>query len=139
MVLGTSIVLHMQLWSIWKRAAVLAAPVTVEAVLRTLMRTTDTLIAGFLSPAAVASVGIGDSFSRIVNRVGGGLGDATIVLSSQDTGAEAFANRNEAITQAFLIGFLVGFPFIVFGFLFSHSAIALLGADPEVIRLGGSI
>lgn len=125
------------LWSIWKRAVALAAPVTVEHVLRTLMRTTDVLAAGLLSPAAVAGVGIGDSFSRIGNKVGGGFGAATIALSSQDTGTEAFATRDEAIAQAFLIGFLAGVPFVLFGLLFSHFAVALLGADDEVIRLGG--
>lgn len=83
---------------IWKKAVALTAPVTIENVFRTLMRTTDVVVARTLSPAAVAGVGIGDSFSRIVNRVGGGLGDPTIALSSQDTGADATENRDKAIT-----------------------------------------
>lgn len=101
------------------------------------MRTTDILVAGMLSPAAVAGVGVGDSFSRIVNRVGGGLGDATIALSSQDTGADALDNRGEAISQALLLGFLAGIPFVFFGLAFSELAIAILGAERDVVRLGG--
>ena len=101
------------------------------------MRTTDVVVAGLISPAAVAAVGVGDSFSRIVNRVGAGLGDATIALSSQDTGADAYENRDEAIAQALGLGVLAGVPFVAFGLLFSYSAVALLGAERDVVRLGG--
>lgn len=101
------------------------------------MRTVDVLVAGLFSPAVVAAVGVGDSFGRILNRIGGGLGDSTIALSSQDTGVGALKNRDEALSQAFIIGVLLGIPFAIFGPLLSSSLIALLGAEPDVIRMGG--
>lgn len=108
-----------------------------EKVLRSLMRTTDVFVAASISPAAAAAVGIGDSFNRIVNRVGNSLGDATIALSSQDTGVEALGNRDEAISQSLMMSFALGFVFVVFGLLFSFTAIELMGAETAVIRLGG--
>lgn len=113
-----------------------------EQVLRTLMRTTDLIVAGFFSPAAVAAVGIADIYSRLSLRFGIGIGDAAIALSSQDTGADADANRNQAVTQALLLGILGGIPFMVFGLLLNEHAIAILGfltedeAMAEVVRFG---
>lgn len=108
-----------------------------EHFLRTLMRTTDVIVAGTFAPAAVAAVGLGDIYSRILTRIGLAIGGGTIALSSQDTGSGAVENRNEAVTQAFLLGFLVGIPFLILGVLVSSWAIAVLGAEQEVVRLGG--
>lgn len=102
-----------------------------EQVLRTLMRTTDLIIAGFFSPAAMAAVGLADIYARIPLRVGIGVGDSAIALSSQDTGADAPANRNQATTQALLIGLLAGIPFVFFGLFLNEYAIAVLGVLAE--------
>lgn len=98
-----------------------------EQVLRTLMRTTDLIVAGFFSPAAVAAVGLADIYARLPLRFGIGVGDSAIALSSQDTGAGATANRDQATTQALLIGVLAGIPFIIFGLVLNEHAIAILG------------
>ncbi len=89
------------------------------------------------------------------------MGGGAIALSSQDTGASptsrtpdaggdgtpdpadagvarAVANRDQAISTALLAGALLGLPFVAFGLLFGREAIALLGAPPEVARLGGT-
>ncbi|EMA37333.1 MATE family efflux transporter [Halobiforma nitratireducens] len=102
-----------------------------EQVLRTLMRTTDLIVAGVFSPAAVAAVGLADIYARFPIRFGIGIGDGAIALSSQDTGANATANRDQAVTQALLLGLLGGIPFILFGLLLNESAIAVLGALAE--------
>ncbi|ELY57744.1 MATE family efflux transporter [Natronolimnohabitans innermongolicus] len=108
-----------------------------EQVLRTLMRTTDLLVAGFFSPAAVAAVGLADIYGRLTLWLGLGIGDGAIALSSQDTGSGRSANRDEAVTQALLVGVLAGIPFVLFGLVGSFWAIEILGADAETVRLGG--
>ncbi|WP_409348435.1 MATE family efflux transporter [Natronorarus salvus] len=108
-----------------------------EQVLRTLMRTTDIIVVGFFSPAAVAAVGIADIYGRLPLWLGLGVGDGAIALSSQDTGSGAEANRNEAVTWALLLGILAGIPFAVFGLTANFWAIGVLGAESEVVRLGG--
>jgi len=42
------------------------------------------------------------------------------------------------VTQAVLLSFLAGVPFVAFGALFGEPAIALLGAPEEVARVGGA-
>ncbi|WP_375139667.1 MATE family efflux transporter [Natranaeroarchaeum sulfidigenes] len=109
-----------------------------EQVLRTLMRTTDVIVAGFFSPAAVAAVGLADIYARLPLWFGLGVGDGAIALSSQDTGSGATANRDEAVTTALALGVLAGVPFAVFGLLFDQAAISVLGAEQDVVLIGAS-
>ncbi|AHG04818.1 multidrug transporter MATE [Halobacterium sp. DL1] len=109
-----------------------------EQTLRTLMRTVDVVVTAAISPAAVVAVGLADLYARFPLRVGLGLGGGAISLSSQDTGRGATVTRDEAITQAILLGALAGLPFAAFGLLFGPAAIRLLGADPTVVDLGGT-
>ncbi|MFC7140942.1 MATE family efflux transporter [Halosimplex aquaticum] len=124
--------------SVWRRVLSLSWPMMIQHVFRTLMRTTDVIVTGLFSPAAVAAVGLADLYARFPLRIGLGLGSGAIALSSQDTGGEAIENRDQAITQAILIGLLSGVPFIAFGFLFGQQAIALLGAPETVAEMGGT-
>jgi MATE family multidrug resistance protein len=133
-----------RLLGVWRRVAALSWPVMVEQVTRTLMRTTDIFVTALFSPLAVAAIGLADLYARLPLRIGLGLGAGAIALSSQDTGSGATANRDEAVTQALLLGALAGIPFALFGVLFGEQAIAVLGiwADrdemAEVAELGGT-
>ncbi|MCL9812068.1 MATE family efflux transporter [Natranaeroarchaeum aerophilus] len=109
-----------------------------EQVLRTLMRTTDVIVAGVFSPAAVAAVGLADIYARLPLWFGLGVGDGAIALSSQDTGSGATANRDEAVSTALTLGVLAGIPFAAFGLLFDQVAISVLGAEREVVLIGAS-
>ncbi|UPV75775.1 MATE family efflux transporter [Halorussus limi] len=141
--------------AVWRRVLSLSWPIMAEQTLRTLMRTTDIVVTGLFSPAAVAAIGLADLFARLPLRIGLGLGSGAIALSSQDTGAsktrrvsddegvgdaesDATANRNEAITQAIVIGILAGVPFVLFGLFAGEAAIAALGAPPDVAEMGGT-
>ena len=126
-----------RLLAVWRRVLSLSWPVMVEQVFRTLMRTTDIIIAGLFSPAAVAAIGLADLYARFPLRIGLSFGAGAIALSSQDTGRGAKRMRDEAITQAILMGAIVGVPFVIFGVVLGHWAIDILGAEAEVVRLGG--
>lgn len=123
--------------SVWRRTFALGWPIAVQQTFNTLMRTVDIVVTGLFSPAAVAAVGLADLYAQIPLRVGLGLGTGAIALSSQDTGRGADLVRDRAVTQALLIGTLCGIPLVVAGLLFSDALIAVLGAEPEVVRLGG--
>ena len=129
---------------VWKRVFSLAWPVMAEQTFRTAMRTTDVLITALISPAAVVAIGLADLYARFPLRIGLGLGGGAIALSSQDTGAGATDTRDEAVTQALLIGALAGIPFVIFGFLFGELAIDVFGrivgepTPPEVVVLGAT-
>ena len=132
-----------RLAAVWRRVWSLSWPVMIEQVSRTLMRTTDIFVTALFSPLAVAAIGLADLYARLPLRLGLGLGAGAIALSSQDTGSGATDLRDEAITQALLIGALLGVPLVVFGLTLSEEAIAVLGfwADQdqmsEVAEAGG--
>jgi putative MATE family efflux protein len=133
-----------RLFALWRQVTSLSWPVMVEQVSRTLMRTTDIFVTALFSPLAVAAIGLADLYARFPLRIGLGMGAGAIALSSQDTGSDATANRDEAVTQALLIGFLAGIPFAVFGVTLGEEAIAILGIWAEqdqmadVADLGGT-
>lgn len=122
----------------WRRLVGLAAPVWAHSVARNLMRTTDVLIAASLSPAAVAGLAVADLYRQLLGRVGGGLGGGAVALASQDHGADADANRDEAVVQAALLSVLVAVPFAVGAVLFGRELVALVGAGPDAARQGGA-
>ena len=129
---------------VWKRVFSLAWPVMAEQTFRTAMRTTDILVTALFSPAAVVAIGLADLYARFPLRIGLGLGGGAIALSSQDTGADATDTRNEAVTQAVLIGFVTGIPFVLFGLVFGELAIDIFGrivgqeTPPAVVALGST-
>jgi putative MATE family efflux protein len=126
-----------RVFDVWRRTVSLSWPVMTEQVFNTLMRTTDIIITALFSPAAVAAIGLADLYAQVSMRLGSGLGGGAITLSSQDTGSGATSDRDEAITQALLLGVLFGIPIVLFGLFFGDWAIAVLGADPETVALGG--
>ncbi len=130
--------LRARVLAVWRRVFDLSWPVMAEQVLRTLMRTTDIVVTGLFSPAAVAAIGLADLYARLPLRIGLGLGGGAIALSSQDTGSGATANRDEAVTQAILVGALTGLPFVAFGLLAGEFAISVLGAPDRVAAMGGT-
>lgn len=123
---------------VWRRVFSLAWPVMTEQVFRTAMRTTDVLVTALFSPAAVVAIGLADLYARFPLRVGLGLGGGAIALSSQDTGAGAAASRDEAVTQAILVGALAGIPFVIIGLFLGGPAIRVFGAGSEVVALGST-
>lgn len=127
-----------RLVGVWRRTLSLSWPVMTEQTFRTAMRTTDVIVTAQFSPAAVVAIGLADLYARFPLRIGLGLGGGAIALSSQDTGADATANRDQAVTWAVLLGILAGVPFVAAGFLLGRPAIAVLGASAETVRLGGT-
>jgi putative MATE family efflux protein len=123
---------------IWKRSVRLASPIAVDKTLRTFMRTTDVIVTGLFSPAAIAAIGLADLYARIPTKIGSGLGGGAIALSSQETGSGNTANRDEALTQATLLAALLGIPLAIFGITSGEWAISVLGAPADVAQMGGA-
>jgi putative MATE family efflux protein len=132
-----SISLYYVFGTTWGRVLHLAWPVMVEQTSRTLMRTTDVFVTALFSPAAVVAIGLSGLYAQVPLWIGLGLGSGSIALSSQETGRGSVANRDEATTQALLLGLGLGVPISLVGVLFGTQLIALLGASPETTEMGG--
>jgi putative MATE family efflux protein len=125
---------------VWKEAYILAWPVMLNHIFTTAMRTTDMILMGFFGPAAVTAVGLGDVWERIILRIGLGLGTGSISLISQETGTnsiKAQKNKDEVLSQVIFASILIGIPFIIIGWAIPEQLISVLGAAPEVVKLGG--
>ena len=126
-------------YPIWKEALILAWPVILNHLFTTAMRTTDMILMGFFGPAAVTAVGLGDVWERIVLRIGLGLGTGSISLISQESGSgleKAKENADLILSQSLITGAIIGIPFIFIGWIIPDKLIGLLGAAPEVVKLG---
>lgn len=127
-----------RLGALWRRVISLSWPITIQHGFTTLMRTVDIIVAGAFAPAYVTAIGLADLYGQVPLRVGLSLGTGAIAISSQDTGRSARGVRNRAITQALLIGVLIGLPLTALGVSFADLAIEVLGAEREVVELGAA-
>ena len=119
----------------WKRIASLGWPITVQHAVRTMMRTTDLIVAGLFGPVAIAALGLANLYTQVPLRIGVGIGTSALALSSQETGTGNTDTRNESITQALIIGAIIGIPLAVLGVAFREEAIHIFGAPPDVVAL----
>jgi len=120
----------------WREIVELGWPITVQTTVRTGMRTTDLLVTGIFGPAAIAALGLANLYARVALFTGIGIGTGALSLGSQDTGSGADANKNEAVSGALVLGFLVGLPLAAFAVLLPRPALSIFGASEEVIALG---
>lgn len=119
----------------WREIASLSWPIAIQQLLNTLMRSVDVVVTGVFSPAAVAAIGLADLYAQIPFRIGRALGTGAIAISSQDTASGDIESRDQAVTQAMLIGVLVGLPIVLVGVTLTDVLIEVLGAEREVVRM----
>lgn len=100
------------------------------------MRTTDLLVTGLISPAAISAIGIANLYTQFPLFLGIGLGSGSMALTSQDTGRGSTASRDRAISTACAMGGILGIPLALLGLTFAGEAMALLGPPTEVVRAG---
>lgn len=125
----------------WAEIVRLGSPVSANSITRSLMAATDALIAASISPSAVAVVTIADLYRQLIGHVGSGIGGGAVTLSSQDTGSGAEDNRDQAISQAAILGVLVAIPFALAAVTFGEELINLVGQqnlDPEAVETGAT-
>lgn len=122
---------------LWAELVHLGWPVSATLMVRVTMRTVDILVVGLVVGAAgVAALGIGDAAARIVLMTALGLGAGTIATVSQRVGAGRHHDADVAVTQSALIAGVLGTCLSVVGWLAAPAFFRVLGAEPDVTRLG---
>jgi len=123
----------------WPDLVRLGWPISATLLVRITMRTVDILVVGIaVGAVGVAALGIGDTIARLVLFTGLGLGAGAIATVSQATGRRDHQRVAVATTHACVLALLLGVPFAVAGWLWAEEAFGLLGADPDVVRIGGT-
>jgi len=116
----------------------LALPVIFTGGLRVALRLTDFLMVGIaIGSAGVAALGFGFQFFFIGFALALALSSGTISLVSQHYGAGDYDKANFAIKQSVWIALILSIPLMTATYFYAEEMIAVLGANPEVVKLGG--
>ncbi len=116
----------------------LAIPMILEMVLESLFAVVDVFWVGRLGANAVATVGLTESLLSLVFAIGLGLSLSTTAMVARRIGEKDPAAAAVAGVQAIILGLtvsvLVGAPCV----FYAPRLLRLMGASPEIIRVGSS-
>jgi putative MATE family efflux protein len=114
----------------------LAVPMVLEVALESVFAVTDVFFVGRLGPDAVAAVGLTESMLTLVYALAMGLSMGTTAVVARRIGEKDRAGAADAAVQALALG--VGGAALLggLGVAFAPRLLALMGASPEVLRVG---
>jgi putative MATE family efflux protein len=98
----------------------------------------DTFLVGHLGAASLAAVGLANQWVFMAITLFGAIATGATALIARFTGAQDEDQANEVLCQSVLLGALIGVVATVLGLGLASPAMALLGAEEDVIKLGAS-
>ncbi|MET4694790.1 MATE family efflux transporter [Endozoicomonas lisbonensis] len=120
-----------KLWS-------LAIPVSIQAMMFSLLGLIDIMMVGRLGEASVAAVGLGNRIFFFNLVLTAALGSGMTVLASQFIGAGDKGGLRRTLVQAVFTSLAVSLPFIAIYMLFTQQILGLASQDPELLELASS-
>ena len=122
--------------SLWRGLTALAWPMFVSAILQNVQGLIDLFWVGRLGSNAVAAIALSTTILMILFPVVMGLCVGTVAFVARSVGAGQLEEANDAAGQSLLVALVCGLLAGVPGWLLSAKLCRLLGAAPEVVRLG---
>jgi len=122
--------------SIGRSILLLAIPMVLEMALESVFAVTDVFFVGRLGPDAVATVGLTESMLTIVYALAMGLGIGTTAVVARRIGEKDREGAATAAVQAIVIGIAGAAVLGSLGVAFAPRLLALMGASPDVLRIG---
>lgn len=117
----------------------LAWPVILTGGLRVALRLTDFLMVGIaIGSAGLAALGFGFQFFFIGFALALAVSSGTISLVSQHYGAGDHEKANFVIKQSIWVAVIISLPLMTVTWFYAEQMIALLGAEPHVVEMGGA-
>jgi len=116
----------------------LSIPMVLEMVMESVFAIADIFFVSKIGSNAVAVVGITESLLTIIYSIGLGLSAATTAIISRRIGEKDSKGASVASVQAIIAGAFVSVLISVFGILFAHDLLKLMGASSEVIQSGAA-
>lgn len=115
----------------------LAVPIIAENLFQTMLGVVDMLMVSKLGTTAIDGVGTALQIMFLVMAALSAVTVGTTVLVARYTGAQQPEEASRSAKQSLLLGIALAAIITVIGHFFSHRAIALLGATPDVVKAGG--
>jgi len=122
--------------SISKGIWVLAIPAIASNILQSAFNLVDMAWVGRLGAAALAAVSMSGTILMIVMFLMLGVGMGTTAMVARFVGAKQTPKADNAAMQSLILGFIGSILFAGIGYYLSPWILGVLGADPEVTRLG---
>ena len=116
----------------------LAWPVILENLFQTALGTANMIMVARLGASAIAGVGTAIQVIFVLQAAFAAVTTGTTVLIARFIGARQEGEASLVAKQSLILGAFISVLFAVLGFFFSDWAIAALGAEPDVVQLGGS-
>jgi putative MATE family efflux protein len=114
----------------------LAIPMVLEMAMESVFAVTDVFFVGRLGPDAVAAVGLTESMLALVYALAMGLGIGTTAVVARRIGEKDREGAANAAVQSILLGVAGAVLLGSAGVAFAPRLLALMGASPEVLRIG---
>lgn len=120
-----------------RRAVVLLSiPMVLEMAMESLFALVDVFFVSRLGTEAVAVVGLTEGVMTIVYSLAWGLGAGITAVVARRIGEKDREGADRAAVQGVLVAIFLGVVLAVPGILWPGGLLALMGASPEVARLG---
>jgi len=123
--------------SIGKAIFLLSVPMVLEMVMESVFAIVDIFFVSKLGADAVSAVGITESLMTIVYALGIGLSTGTAALISRRIGEKRPEEAGLIAANSIIIAFIVSGFITIIGIFFSNDLLLLMGADEDVIKIGG--
>ncbi len=114
----------------------LALPAMGEQLLSMMVGIVDTFLVGHLGAASLAAVGLANQWVFMTMTLFGAIATGSTALIARFVGAKEPEQADQVLRQSVLLGALIGLVATALGVSLARPAIALLGAEPDVVALG---
>jgi putative MATE family efflux protein len=113
----------------------LALPAMGEQLLSMMVGIVDTFLVGHLGAAPLAAVGLANQWVFMAITLFGAIATGSTALIARFIGAREPEQANQVLRQSMLLGAFIGLVATALGVALARPAVALLGAQPDVIDL----
>jgi putative MATE family efflux protein len=107
-----------------------------ERILTMTVSIVDTMLVGHLGAAALAAASLANEWMFVTIVLFWALSTGATTLVARSVGAQDLATANRAMGQSLLVGLLVGLVMMALAVALARPALALMGAEAEVVDQG---
>ncbi len=122
--------------SIRRAIFMLSIPMILEMLMESIFALVDIAYVSKVSVNAVATIGLTESVITLIYALAIGLSMAATAIVARRVGAKDISGAKEAAVQAIGLGVFISVLTGILGFIFAKDILALMGAEPDLIREG---
>src|SRR5688572_32368260 len=115
----------------------LAIPMVLEMLMESLFAIVNIFFVSRLGASAAAAIGLTESLLAIVYTVAMGLSIGVMAVVARRIGEGNPEGASDAAFQGIALGVLIAGTLGIIGAIFAHDLLRLMGANDEIIRVGG--